>query len=110
MAKGRAAIKAQLELMQLREKIIQRLKEVIDPETLVDVISMGLIKNLHVTEDGDVSLEFRPSSSVCPLALPLALDIENALKTLSEIRDLSVTIRDHQMADELNRYLKEERE
>jgi metal-sulfur cluster biosynthetic enzyme len=78
--------------VKLREKIIQRLKEVIDPET------------------GNVSLEFQPSSSVCPLALPLALDIENALKALSEIRDLSVTIRDHQMADELNRYLKEERE
>jgi len=96
--------------VKLREKIIQRLKEVIDPETLVDVVSMGLIKNLNVTEEGNVSLEFQPSSSVCPLALPLALDIENALKTLSEIRDLSVTIRDHQMAVELNRYLKKERE
>lgn len=96
--------------MELREKIIQRLKEVIDPETLVDVVSMGLIKNLNMTEDGDVSLEFQPSSSVCPLALPLALDIQNALKRLSEIKELSVTIRDHQMADELNTYLKEERE
>jgi len=96
--------------VELREKIIQRLKEVIDPETLVDVVSMGLIKNLNMTEDGDVSLEFQPSSSVCPLALPLALDIQNALKRLSEIKELSVTIRDHQMADELNTYLKEERE
>jgi len=96
--------------VELREKIIQRLKEVIDPETLVDVVSMGLIKNLNVTEDGDVSLEFQPSSSVCPLALPLALDIQNALKRLIEIKELSVTIRDHQMADELNTYLKEERE
>ena len=96
--------------MELREKIIQRLKEVIDPETLVDVVSMGLIKNLNVTEDGNVSLEFQPSSSVCPLALPLALDIQKALKSLSEIKKLSVIITDHQMADELNRYLKEDRE
>lgn len=96
--------------MELREKIIQRLKEVIDPETLVDVVSMGLIKNLNVTEDGNVSLEFQPSSSVCPLALPLALDIQKALKSLSEIKELSVIITDHQMADELNRYLKEDRE
>lgn len=96
--------------MELREKIIQRLREIIDPETLVDVVSMGLIKNLNVTEDGNVSLEFRPSSSVCPLALPLALDIQNALTSLSEIKELSVTIRDHQMADELNTYLQEERE
>lgn len=96
--------------MELREKIIQRLKEVIDPETLVDVVSMGLIKNLNVTEDGNVSLEFQPSSSVCPLALPLALDIQKALKSLIKIKQLSVTIRGHQMADELNTYLKEEKE
>lgn len=96
--------------MELREKIIQRLKEVIDPETLVDVVSMGLIKNLNVKEDGNVSLEFQPSSSVCPLALPLALDIQKALKSLSEIKKLSVIIRGHQMADELNTYLKEDRE
>jgi len=96
--------------VQLREKVIQKLREVIDPETLTDVISMGLIKNVNVTRDGNVYLEFQPSSPVCPLALPLALDIQKALETLSEIRELSVTITDHQMADEVNRYLKEERE
>jgi len=63
-----------------------------------------------VTEHGNVSLEFQPSSYVCPLALPLALDIQNALKSLSEVKDLRVTVRDHQMADGVNRYLKEERE
>lgn len=110
MGKGRAAIKARLERMHLREKIIQSLRAVIDPETLVDVISMGLIKNLTVTEDGNVSLEFQPSSPVCPLAVRLAVDIQNALKTLREIRELNVTITGHQMADEVNRYLKEERE
>jgi metal-sulfur cluster biosynthetic enzyme len=91
--------------MQLREKVIQELRKVIDPETLVDVISMGLIKNLTVAEDGKVSLEFQPSSPVCPLALPLALDIRNALEALHEIQDLSVTIKNHRMADEVNRYL-----
>jgi len=110
MGKDRAKTQAWGRPVQLRERIIQRLKGIIDPETLVDVISMGLIKNLDVTKDGNVSLEFQPSSSVCPLALPLALDIQNALKSLSEIKELNVTITDHRMADEVNRYLKEERE
>ena len=94
--------------MVLEDKVIQKLKDVIDPGTLTDVISMGLIKNLSVSKDGNVSLDFRPSSPVCPLALSLALDIQKALKTLNEIKELSVTITDHQMADEVNRYLKEE--
>ena len=94
--------------MSLEDKVIQKLKDVIDPGTLTDIISMGLIKNLSVSGDGNVSLDFRPSSPVCPLALTLALDIKKALKSLGDIKQLSVTIIDHQMADEVNRYLKEE--
>lgn len=96
--------------MELREKIIQTLKGVIDPGTTLDVVSMGLIKNLDITEDGKVSLDFQPSSNVCPLVLPLALEIQNSLKSLNEIKDIRITIMDHQKADEVNKYLKEEME
>jgi len=96
--------------MELREKIIQALKEVIDPGTTIDVISMGLVKNLNVTENGDVSLNFQPSSNVCPLVLPLALNIQNSIKNLNGIKDVSVTVIGHQKADEMNKYLKEEKE
>ena len=96
--------------MELREKVIQVLKEVIDPGTTIDVISMGLVKNLNVTENGDVSLDFQPSSNVCPLVLPLALNIQNSLKNLNGIKDVSVTVIGHQKADEMNKYLKEENE
>ena len=96
--------------MELEKKIIHKLKEVIDPGTLSDVVGMGLIRNLNVTEDGKVSLEFQPSSPVCPLVLPLALNIQKALKTLSEIKNLKITVTEHQMAEEVNNYLKEEME
>ena len=96
--------------MDLREKVIQALKGTIDPGTTIDVISMRLIKNLNVREDGEVSLDFQPSSNVCPLVLTLALKIQNSLKNLNEVKTLSVTVIGHQKADEMNRYLKEEGE
>lgn len=96
--------------MDLREKVIQALKGTIDPGTTIDVISMGLIKNLNVREDGEVSLDFQPSSNVCPLVLTLALKIQNSLKNLNEVKTLTVTVIGHQKADEMNRYLKEEGE
>ena len=96
--------------MELREKVIETLKGVTDPGTTMDVISMGLIKNLNVGEDGGVSLDFQPSSNVCPLVLPLALNIQNSLMKLNEVKTLNVTVIGHQKADEMNRYLKEEGE
>ena len=94
--------------MALKENIIQILKGVIDPGTTLDVMSMGLIKHLTVTEDGEVSLDFQPSSNVCPLVFPLALDIQSALKELDGIKTLNITVIDHQKADEVNNYLKQE--
>jgi metal-sulfur cluster biosynthetic enzyme len=93
--------------VDLKEKVINRLKEVIDPGTLTDVVSMGLIKNLAIREDGKITLDFQPSSPACPLALPLALKIKDALMDLNEGEDPCITIIDHTMADEINRYLKE---
>jgi metal-sulfur cluster biosynthetic enzyme len=94
--------------VDLKEKVLNRLKEVIDPGTLTDVVSMGLIKNLDISKDGKITLDFQPSSPACPLALPLALKIKDALMDLSEGEDPSIIIIDHAMADEINRYLKEQ--
>lgn len=91
--------------MKLKEKIIEHLKGVIDPGSSLDVISIGLIKNLNVTEDGSVSLELKPSSPICPLIFSLALNIQNSLNNLDEIKNLSIKVLDHQMADEVNRHL-----
>jgi len=36
-----------MKLVELKEKIIQKLKEVIDPGTLSDIVSMGLVKKRY---------------------------------------------------------------
>jgi metal-sulfur cluster biosynthetic enzyme len=93
--------------VDLKEKVINRLKEVIDPGTLTDVVSMGLIKNIDIREDGKITLDFQPSSPACPLGLPLALKIKDVLLDLSQGEGPCITITDHSMADEINLYLQE---
>ena len=63
----------------LRESIITRLREVIDPETGADVVRMRLIDDLMVDSEGCVSYIFRPSSPLCPLAVFLATQIKQAV-------------------------------
>ncbi len=93
--------------MDLKEKIIKKLGEVIDPGTNMDVINMGLIKNLIAADDGLVSFELHPSSPVCLLVYPLVIKIQESMKSLAEIKKLDITVRGHQMADEINQYLKD---
>ena len=94
--------------MELKEKALNRLKEVIDPGTLTDVVSMGLIKNLEIRQNGKITLDFQPSSPACPLALPLALRIRDALMELGQKEGPCVNIINHSMADEINKYLEEQ--
>ena len=69
-----------------RERILQRLSTVIDPETGVDVVRMRLVEDLTVDEGGFVRYRFHPSSPLCPLAVPLALSIR---KTVGEIEGVA---------------------
>lgn len=83
------------------DRVRQRLREVMDPGTNMDVMSMGLIKNLAVSGGGAVSLEFRPSSNECPLVLPLAFRIREAIEGLEGIAGVTITVIGHWMAKEV---------
>ena len=92
--------------MDLKDKVIERLKTVIDAETGMDVISMRLIKDLMIKNESKISFKFRPSSSVCPLVFPLAFKIQKAVKEIEEVKELKMVVTDHQMSEELNNLLR----
>lgn len=92
--------------MGLRDNIIEKLREVKDPGTTLDVVSMGLIKDLTVMTEGNVSFTFRPSSPVCPLVFSLAFKVQKAVRGIEGVKELEMTVTDHQRAGELNSLLK----
>lgn len=94
--------------MELEGAIIERLRQVIDPETGADVIRMRLIEGLQVDEEtGRVSYRFRPSSPLCPLAVSLALSIQAAVASVSGVTAQEVQVVGFVGADELNALLRE---
>jgi metal-sulfur cluster biosynthetic enzyme len=95
--------------MELQQAIVDRLREVIDPETGVDVMRMRLIEDLRVdSETGRVSYRFRPSSPLCPLAVHLALDIRRAVAETPGVAEQEIEVIGYVGADELNALLREE--
>jgi metal-sulfur cluster biosynthetic enzyme len=86
----------------LREAVIEHLRSVIDPETGVDVIRMQLVQNLAVNESGKVTYTFRPSSPLCPIAVPLSLGIIQAISEVPGVTGQSIMVIDYVEADLLN--------
>lgn len=91
---------------RLREAIYERLSTVIDPETGVDVVRMRLIENLTVKESGYVTYSFRPSSPFCPIAVPLSLEIRNAIENVEGVTGQEMEVVDFALADQLNEWLR----
>lgn len=91
----------------LLEAILSRLSGVIDPETEVDVVRMRLIEDLTVDEAGMVRYRFRPSSPLCPLAVPLALSIREAVAGVEGVTGQAMEVVGYVKADELNAILEQ---
>jgi metal-sulfur cluster biosynthetic enzyme len=87
----------------MEDQIKQALSEIIDPETGLNIVRMDLIHNLKVTEDGEVSLVFRPSSPVCPMAYSLANSIKKKIESLKDVRSIRIAVENFNNADHLER-------
>lgn len=93
--------------MQLKEKIIDKLKTVIDPEVRQDVYSLKLVSDIRVDEaKKTVRMTFRPTVYNCPIGLQLALAVKRALLEIDELTKIDIKVMDFRMADEANEYLK----
>ena len=98
-----------LQSIELKHRVIERLGQVIDPETGADVIRMRLIEDLAVDgETGRVRYKFRPSSPLCPLAVHLTLAIRQAVAEVPGVTDQEIEVVGYVGADDLNAMLHEE--
>ena len=95
--------------IELKHRVTERLGQVVDPETGVDVMRMRLIEDLEADgETGRVRYRFRPSSPLCPLAVHLALDMRQAVAAVPGVTEQEIEVVGYVGADELNTLLKEE--
>jgi metal-sulfur cluster biosynthetic enzyme len=90
-----------IDAVKLRQTILEKLSTVIDPETGVDVVRMRLIEDLSVEGSGRVKYKFRPSSPLCPIAIPLSIAIKQAVAEVEGVIDQQIEIVGFAMRDEL---------
>lgn len=96
-----------MEEKDLKEQAMAALRKVVDPEVNVNVVDLGLIRDLDIDETGRVRLTFRPTSPVCPLAFKIAQDIQETLRDIEGVHSVETEVEDYVMAEELKAFLGE---
>ena len=64
------------------DEILEAMKDVVDPELMVNVVDLGLVYGVQVDEAGDVTIDMTLTSPTCPLTDRLEYDTQVALGPL----------------------------
>ncbi len=76
----------------LKELIIEQLREVYDPEIPINVYDLGLIYEINVKENNDVHVVMSLTSPTCPTADYLKMMIEEAVKGTSGVNEVEIEL------------------
>ncbi|MBL7843396.1 MAG: DUF59 domain-containing protein [Cyclobacteriaceae bacterium] len=83
---------AEIEIPNLKEKIVQAIKGVYDPEIPVDVYELGLIYEINVYPINNVYILMTLTSPSCPSAEVIPGEVEQKVKAIEGINDVKVEI------------------
>jgi FeS assembly SUF system protein len=76
----------------LKDRVIQALKTVYDPEIPVDVYELGLIYEINIFPINNVFILMTLTSPACPAAEMIPGDVESKVKAIPEVNDVTVEI------------------
>ena len=82
----------EIDTTELGEKIVKVLKTIFDPEIPVDIYELGLIYDVLVNEDQEVKILMTLTTTNCPVAETLPLEVEEKVKSIKMVKDAEVEI------------------
>ena len=72
--------------------LVEALREVIDPELLINVVDLGLIYDIEVDASGDVVLRMTLTSPACPVAGSLPPEVQAKVAAIPAVRSAKVDV------------------
>ena len=77
---------------ELKDRVIEALKSVYDPEIPVDISELGLMYEIAISEDGDAVITMTLTTPHCPVAESLPNEVELRVLSVPGIRDAEVKV------------------
>ncbi len=75
----------------LRDKIIEALKNVYDPEIPINIWDLGLIYGINIS-NGMVHIKMTLTSPMCPIAYVIVQQVTDAVSKIEGVKDVKVDL------------------
>ena len=77
--------------MELKEKIIEEIKKIYDPEIPVNIYELGLIYNVSV-KDKNVSVKMTLTTPNCPVAESLPKEVKDSIMNVEGVEKVDLDL------------------
>lgn len=82
----------QQQRLKLEEKIVEMLRTVFDPEIPVDIYSLGLVYNIDLTDDADLTVDMTMTAPSCPMADFIMEDARQKLESIDGLKSVTINL------------------
>lgn len=76
----------------MKDKIIEVLKTIEDPELFLDIWFLGLIYNIEVDSDNNVAIEMTFTTPLCPFGPELVQQVNDGIMGIEGVADVRVSV------------------
>ena len=77
-------------MQNMKEKIIEEIKKIYDPEIPVNIYELGLIYRLEVHENNKVNIDMTLTSPNCPVAESLPKQVKETIMKVEGVSDVDL--------------------
>ena len=79
-------------MSDLKNKVIEQIKKIYDPEIPVNIYELGLIYKIEVDDKNKVNVDMTLTSPNCPVAESLPKDVKNIIMTIEGVSDVNLNL------------------
>ena len=79
-------------MSDLKEKVIDEIKKIYDPEIPVNIFELGLIYKIEISDEKKVNIEMTLTSPNCPVAESLPKMVKNNILKIEEVSNVDLKL------------------
>ena len=76
----------------IKQKIIEKIQKIYDPEIPVNIYDLGLIYKIDVDEENKVKIDMTLTSPNCPVAESLPNEVKDNVKKVEGVSDVDLNL------------------
>lgn len=76
----------------IRDKVIETIKTIYDPEIPVNIFDLGLIYRVDILPIGNVQITMTLTAPSCPAAQTLPVEVDQKVRAIEGVNDVHVNV------------------